>query len=166
MRLVYLSFICCSISVICAAQPDTANQAATELFRRITQSIHQYRLDTSAAPDDKLTHKITELRDLKGGFNINEAISFKIAEDREKNELPKADLDKLAAFFNSGKGKLWLDNAITWIYRRNFTYREIRQMVRFYKTSSGQKMAREFPTLMLQSLRAAELIKEMYIQQK
>jgi hypothetical protein len=34
--------------------------------------------------------------------------------------------------------------------------------VKFYKTNAGQKMATDFPVIMLQSLKAAEMIKEGY----
>ena len=149
------------------SQSDTtAHNAAPDIFNRITKSIKEFRLDTTAAPDDKITRKITELRKLRGGFNINEAIDFKLEEDRQKNEVSKAALDSLSHFFKSGNGKKWLDNAVTWIYRRHFTYSELQELVRFYRTPAGQKMATDFPVIMLQSLQAAELIRGVYTQQQ
>lgn len=141
------------------AQTDTTGQ---DIFKRIINQMQSYRLDTSAVPDDKITRTIRELRELRGGFNIQEAIAFKLAEDRQNGEVPKAALDQFATFIQQGDGKRWLDNAVMWIYRRHFTYKELRQLVKFYRTSAGQKMATDFPILMLQSLRAAEMIKEVY----
>jgi len=107
-----------------------------------------------------------QLRNLRGGFKINEAIDFKIEEDRQKNETSKTEMDKLSDFFKSGNGKRWLDNAVIWIYRSYFTYKELKQLVKFYKTSAGQKMATNFPIIMMQSLKAAEMIKDSYTEQQ
>ncbi|HYF29511.1 MAG TPA: DUF2059 domain-containing protein [Chitinophagaceae bacterium] len=166
-RSVKLMLIFCFVTAIGYAQTDTAtNTAAADIFKRITSAIKDFKPDTTAPPDDKITKKIIELRNLKGGFNINEAIDFKIAEDRQKGELPSAELDKLSTFFKTGNGRKWLDNAVVWIYRRHFTYDELKQLVKFYKTSAGQKMAAEFPVIMMQSLAAAEMIKDQYAQQQ
>ncbi len=145
------------------AQTDTAKKNSTPaIFDRIAKSITDFQLDTTAAPDDKITRKIIELRNLRGGFNINEVIDFKIEEDRQKNEVPKAELEKVAMFFKSGNGKKWLNNAMIWIYRNHFTYSELKKLVKFYKTPVGQKMATELPLIMVKSLRAGEMIKELY----
>ena len=149
-----------------ATNTYSQNETTSDIFERISKGVKEFKLDTTAAPDDKMTRKIIELRNLRGGFNINEAIDFKIEEDRQKNEVPKEELDKLSTFFKSGNGKRWLDNAVIRIYRNNFTYRELKQLVKFYKTSAGQKIATNFPVIMMQSLRAAEMIKELYVQQK
>ncbi len=131
---------------------------APSIFDRITAEMKEFRPDTSAVPDDKITRRIMELRALRGGFNIDEAIQFKLAEEAAKGEVPKDQMDKLTKEFTTGHGKQLLDNAVTWIYRRAFTYKELKHLVRFYKTPAGQKMAADFPIIMLQSLAAAELI--------
>ncbi len=149
------------------SQNDTATSyAASEIFEKISKSVKEFKPDTTSPPDDKITRKIIELRKSRGVFNINEAVDFKIEEDRQKNEVPKADLEKLAIFFRSGDGKKWLDNAVIWIYRQNFSYKELNRLVKFYRTSAGQKIATNFPFIMMQSLRAAEIIKELYTGQK
>lgn len=145
------------------AQDNGAQKSGAAVFERITKAAASYKLNTSTPPDDKITKKIIELRNLRGGFNINEAIAFKIEEDRQKKEMPEAELKKLADFFTSGQGKTSLDNAVTWIYRDNFNYKELKQVVKFYKTSAGQKMSDNFPVIMLQSLAAAEQIKAEFI---
>ena len=95
-------------------------------------------------------------------FDANNTKEFKIEEDRQKNEVPKAELDKVSMFLKSGNGKRWLDNAMIWIYRNHFTYSELKKLVKFYKTSAGQKMATELPLIMVKSLKAGEMIKEFY----
>ena len=132
------------------------------VFEKITQSLKEFKLDTTTPPDDKLTRKIVELKSLKGIFNINEAIEFKIAEDRQKKEITSEDLNKLEAFFKSASGQRMLNNSTIWIYRNHFNYKEIKQILKFYKTSAGQKMAADFPVIMLKSFMAAEMIKSMY----
>ncbi|WP_462248759.1 DUF2059 domain-containing protein [Ferruginibacter sp.] len=164
-RLTCITTLFCLLTFTGYSQADTvANKMASGIYQRIEKNMKEFQLDTTAAPDDKTTKKIIELRNLRGGFNINEAIDFKIQEDRQKNEIPTAELDKVSIFFKSGDGKKWLDNAMVWIYRRQFTYGELKQLVKFYKTSAGQKMATNFPVVMMQSLRAAEMIKEIYTQ--
>src|SRR6266498_4311332 len=81
----------------------------SSVFERIKKAVTEYKIDTSDAPKDKITEKIIELRRLKGGFNINEAIGFKIRKDLEKNASAKETLLKLGESFNNGQGKKWLD---------------------------------------------------------
>ena len=135
----------------------------SSVFERIKKAVTEYKIDTSDAPKDKITEKIIELRRLKGGFNINEAIEFKIREDLEKNESSKETLLKLSESFNNGQGKKWLDNAVIRIYREEFSYKELKQLIKFYKTPAGRKMANDFPLIMLKSLAAAEIIQQVLI---
>lgn len=157
-RLVTLVFLCTSFFAI--SQNDLSE------FKRIEQKMQSFKVDTSAVPEDKLTQEIRELRNLKGGFNINGAMQYKIAEERAKKEIPTQELDQLEAFYTSGNGKKWLDNAIIWIYRNQFTYSEIKALQKFYKSSAGVKMAENFPVIMIQSLKAAEVITEQFKKQK
>lgn len=148
------------------AQSDSSFKGSTvSVFGKISEEVKNFKLDTSSVPNDRITRKIQELRKLRGGFNINEAIDYKLEEDRQKNEVSKAEMDKFSVFFKYGDGKKWLDNSMIWIYREHFTYRELKKLVKFYKTSAGQKMATDFPVIMLKSLAAAEAIKGMYQQQ-
>ncbi|HYC29552.1 MAG TPA: DUF2059 domain-containing protein, partial [Chitinophagaceae bacterium] len=137
---------------------SSAKKAIAPIFTRIVSEIQTYVPDTSAAPDDKITRKIIEIRQLRGGFNINEAIEFKLEEDRQKGDLSPEQFNKLSAFFSSGNGKKWLDNAVIWIYRKHFTYSELKQMAKFYRTPAGKKMGSELPVIILQSLKASEMI--------
>ncbi len=131
----------------------------TEMFRRLTEEAKNYKPDTSAAPDDKITRKIIELRSLKGGFNINEAMDFKFQEEMQKSGADEK-WAKLSESFNHGKGKQWLDNAVIRIYREEFSYKELKQLVKFYKTPAGRKIAKDFPIIMVKSLVASAMIQQ------
>ena len=136
------------------------------IFNRISETMETFKIDTSAVPKDKLSDKIRELRTLKGSFNINEAMEYKIAEAKSKNELSEADYEKLEMFLTEGNGKKWLDNSIIWIYRNHFTYYEVKELIKFYKTSAGKKMATDFPIIMIQSVKSAETIMERFKENK
>ena len=140
-----------------AAQVDTAD---TNIFAKITSEVQAYKIDTTSAPDDKKTRKILELRRLRGGFNINEAIAFKQGEDDSKKEIPEATRTLLKNEFANGAARRQLDNAVVWIYRQHFSYKELKQFVRFYRKPAAQKLATDFPVIMLKSLMAAEMIRE------
>jgi len=146
-------------SMNCFAQKSSA-------FDRITNSVKDYKIDTSAAPNDKITQKIIELRNLRGGFNINEAIEFKIQEEMAKPDANKKELTALKESFTSGIGKKWLDNAMIWIYRNSFSYKELKQLVKFYKTPAGQKLATDFPIIIFKGLAAGEIIQKTIVQNK
>lgn len=140
----------------------TANSQSkgASVFERIGSEMQHFVPDTTSVPEDKLTREIRKLREVKGGFNISEAILFKIGEDLSKSDITAEEAAKLEKFFSSGNGKTWLENAVIRIYREKFTYSEVRSMVRFYKSKAGQKMADESPVIMLKSLKAAESIVE------
>jgi hypothetical protein len=133
---------------------------AQNIFERLTTEIKEYTIDTSNVPDDKITAVIRKLRSAKGGFNINEAIDYKIQEEVQKNPAAKDSMMKIAGSFKNGDPGRWLDNAVIWIYRKEFSYKELKQILKFYKTPAGQKMAKDFPVIMLKSLRASEIILE------
>lgn len=150
--------------IFCLSNSALFAQTPLGVFDRIMKETKDFKFDTSAVPNDKISRKIAELRKLRGGFNINEAIEFKLAEERQKNEVPKAELDQLESFFKYGDGKRWLNNATSWIYRKHFSYSEIKQLVKFYKTPAGRKMAADFPIIMMQTLAAGEGVKALFEQ--
>ena len=161
------TYIFCFLTTVVFSQSDTTTtKATTDIFDRIAKSVKEFQLDTTAAPDDKITRKIIELRNLKGGFNINEAIEYKLQEDKQKGEITEIEVTKFSAFITKGYGKKWLDNAVIAIYRQHFTFKELKQLVKFYKTPAGQKMSTQFPVIMMQSLMAGERIKDVYTKQK
>lgn len=135
-------------------------QSTHGIFEELAAEMRNFNLDTTAPPQDAHTRQINELRSLRGAFNINEALAYKLQEARAKNELPQDELQRAEAFFTTGNGKKWLDNAVVWIYRKEFTAAEIQDLVAFYKTAAGRKMASRFPVIMAKSSMAAEVIQK------
>ena len=142
----------------CLSQSDTTT--STSVFKRIAGEMANFKVDTTEPPNDKTTSKIIELLKIGGAFNITEAIEFKIAEDRSKNEITEEKKRELERFFAEGDGHKKLQNSIVWIYRNHFSYTELKSLVRFYKSSAGRKLTSQFPIIMLKSLTAAQQIKE------
>ena len=160
MKIIATFLVCIFLITYSSAQTDTTQ--SNEMMEKVIQGMKEFRADTSTPPDDKLTRAIKELRAAKGGFNIQTAVEIKIAEERQKGEMPKEQIDKLADFLQKGNGKRWLENSSIWIYRDHFNYDEIRSLTKFYKTSAGQKYAREFPLVVLEGLAAGEMIKKFF----
>jgi len=133
-----------------------------DIFKKIAAASKDYIPDTSAVPDDRLTRKIIEFKNLRGGFNINEAILFKFQEEEAKamDSASKAGIQSMSKAFFMGNGQRWLDNAIIHIYRSEFTYREMKQLVRFYRTAAGQKLASQLPFVIVRSVLAAEAVQK------
>lgn len=132
--------------------------AGKNIFERISTAMTGFNADTSIPPDDRLTRKIILLRNLRGGFNINEVMEFKLAEERQKGEKPAAELERMERFFSTGNGKRWLDHAAIWVYRNHYNYRDIKRMIRFYRSPAGRKTADTLPVIIVQLLAAAENI--------
>ena len=130
----------------------------SKVFERITSELSNYKVDTTAVPEDKLTRKIRKLREIKGSFNINEAILFKIGEEKEKGEMTLAEANALSTYLTSGKGAKLLDNAVVHIYRNMFTSKELNKIIKFYGSKVGTKFSQQFPILIVESLKAAETI--------
>lgn len=147
------------------AQQDTAANSSTNEIMRIVNDVKSYKPDTSDVPNDKLTRKIKEFRDRKGGFNINTVMDYKIQEDLGKNDLSKEKADKLKQEFTTGRARRLLDNAIIWLYRKTFTYKEMKQLVRFYNSKAGQKYSDFFLPMLLKSVVAAESIQKQIMQE-
>jgi hypothetical protein len=120
---IYAFYLFLIISNRTNAQTDSVRKS--EMIGKIMAGMKEFRPDTTTPPEDKLTIAIKELRSLKGGFNIQTAIEIKIAEERQKGELPKEQIDRLADYLQNGKGKVWLENASIWIYRAHFSYKDV-----------------------------------------
>ena len=162
----FLIVFCFVVYNSVAQNGTTTNEAAGSTFEKWSSEMKDYTVDTSSAPDDRITKKIIELRRVKGEFNINEVINIKLHEDLQKQNSPNNSLEQLSQFYQSGAGKRWLDNAVIWIYRKHFTYKELTSLVKFYKTSAGQKLTSTFPVILMQSSKAAEQINELFKQQQ
>ena len=148
------------------AQKDSViNSQSTNQIMKIVNDVKLYKPDTSNVPDDKLTRKIKEFRDRKGGFNINTVMDYKIQEDLGKNDLSKENAQKLKQEFTTGRARRLLDNAIIWLYRKEFTYKQMKKLTRFYNSKAGQKYSEFFMPMLLKSVVAAETIQKQTMQE-
>lgn len=139
-----------------------SQDSSKEIFQSISTELKQFTVDTSDVPQDELTEEIRRMREAKGGFNINNAILFKIAEDRNNGKISAEEADKTERFFTTGDGKKWLENAVIRIYRNHFSLEEVKEITKFYQSAAGKKMAESSPIIMAESLKSAEKIIEKY----
>lgn len=156
------AFFVLYLPVATAQQDSTDTAKFRSVFSRLEKEMKSFSPDTSNVPKDRITSMIIEIRQLKGVFNINEAIEYKLQESKQKKEISDTEYEAASAFFAQGRGRQLLDNAVVWIYRKQFTSAELKELLRFYKTSAGKKMAEHFPLILLQSAAAAEMIKGVY----
>jgi len=133
----------------------TIQATSQTVFERITTEMGTYKINTATPPADKTTKLINELRNARGGFNINEAMEYKLQEDRQKKDINEKQFEYLDSFFRSGTGTVLLNNAVTWIYRNYFTRKDLKQLIHFYRTNAGEKYSKIFPVILLQSAKAA-----------
>lgn len=142
------------------------SQADSSVFKTLSEAAAKFRPDFSNPPNDKMTRKINELRNLRGGFNINGAIAFKLGEEKNEHKISEEQWKALSAYFSKGEGASKINNAVVWIYRDHFTYKELKKLVKFYKTTAGRKMNEEFPLIMLKCVLLMETIREELNQTK
>lgn len=164
-KIFYLFALLFTIQEVKAQKDSVVNSESTNEIMKIVNDVKSYKPDTSNIPDDKLTRKIKEFRDRKGGFNINTVMDYKIQEDLGKNELSKENGKKLKKEFTTGNARRLLDNAIIWLYRNTFTYKEMKQLTKFYNTKAGQKYSAFFMPMLLKSVVAAETIQKQIMQE-
>ena len=153
-----LFLLCLLSTTITGFTQKDSTQKFPLAFEKMLMELKTFVPDTSNVPDDKLTREIKKFRQLRESFSINEVVDYKIQDDKNKKETSAGKADTLLQQFTNGDAKRRLSNAITWIYREHFTYKEMKQMVKFSKTSAGKKMAQEFPTIILQSLASVQSI--------
>jgi hypothetical protein len=145
---------CIFISFLSIAQNESTLAKLKEIMEKAGSMP-----DTSAVPNDKLTAEIKALRKERKTINTNDVIKIKIAEERKKDKkLPAEFYDRLLNTFTNGTAINWVDNSIIRLYRQYFTEREIKELIKFYKTSAGKKWASNFPLIMIESVGNAETI--------
>lgn len=103
------------------------------------------------------------MRKYRGKFNIEALVDYKLRQDAKSHKLSEAEYNNVYDFFKNGDGKRWLDNAVIWVYRKHFTYKELKILTRFYKTSAGQKWSAEFSIVVIQNVLAAEQVGKIYM---
>jgi len=116
------------------------------------------KLDTLDAPNDAFTQKIRELRKVKGGLTIESIVQLKVMEEKQKDtsRAKREFYDKLLKEATEGRTAKLMENCMINMYRRTFTEGEVDELVKFYKSSAGQKMDKEFLVLLVESAKGAE----------
>ena len=139
----------------------TYSQADSNFLKQLKalDTANILKLDTSSVPNDPLTRKIKLLRSKKHGISIETIIQIKIMEERQKDmSHPKQFYDDLLAEVTKGRTSKLIENCIINLYRRSFSINEIDELIKFYKTSAGKKMDKEFILLMVQSIKDTEYL--------
>ena len=145
------------LSVLICLQ--SSSQIDSTLINRIKalDTANILKADTVAVPNDSFTKKIKTLRSEQKGLTLETIIRLKIAEEQQKDTThSKEYYNKLLEEVTTGKTGKLLENSVINIYRRSFTESEVDELVRFYKTSAGQKMNTEYLLLLVQSVKDAE----------
>jgi hypothetical protein len=119
------------------------------------------KVDTSAPPNNRLTTQVRLLRDERGWFNIGAMIRLSIEGQRANDTThSKEYYDRLLEDCEHGNAHRLIDNIFVNLYRQCFTEAEINQLVGFYKTSAGKKIATDFIVLTITGANAAnEVVK-------
>lgn len=165
-KFLFITLLGCLLCVNVHAQNHVTQKENVPAFmQRVTKEISEFKIDTTTVPNDKITRKIEELRKYRGNFNVNTLVDFMLQQEKNSHKIPEASYNKAYNFFKNGDGARWLHNAVIWIYRKHFTYKELKAMTRFYKSSAGQKWASEFPIVAIQNFLAAQQIGKVYKKQ-
>ena len=152
-----MKFVAFSLAIFICGQ--CYSQIDSTLINRIKalDTANILRSDTLAVPNDSFTGKIKELRREQKGLTLEAIIRLKIAEEQQKDTMrSKEYYNKLLEEITTGKTGKLLENSVINIYRRSFTESEVDELIRFYKTSAGQKMNTEYLLLLVQSVKDAE----------
>ena len=115
------------------------------------------KADTASVPNDSLTQKIKQLLGQKKGVSVSAILKFKIMEEQPKDTAHSKEFyKKLTEDITTGKTSKLLENSMINIYRRTFTENEIDDLIKFFQTSAGKKMDKEFLLLLVQSVKVGE----------
>jgi hypothetical protein len=135
------------------------SQIDTSFFTKIKSldSANILRIDTAAVPNDSFTKKIKQLRKEKQGLNLETVLELKLMEQQKSDTgHSKEFYDRLHAEITTGNTGRLIENSLVNLYRRLYTEQEIADLIKFYKTSAGKKMDKEYILLMVESIKDAE----------
>jgi hypothetical protein len=122
------------------------------------------KTDTAAVPNDPFTQKIKQLLAEKRGISVAAILKFKIMEEQQKDTVHSKEFyKKLTEDITTGKTSQLLENSLVNIYRRTFTENEIDELIKFFQTSAGKKMDKEFLLLLVQSVKDGEQLLKLAV---
>lgn len=122
------------------------------------------KTDTVTVPNDALTQKIKQLLGEKNGLSVGTILKIKIMEEQQKDTVHSKEFyRKLTEDITTGKTSKLLENSLINIYRRTFTENEVDELIKFYQTSAGKKMDKEFLLLLVQSVKDGEQLLKLAV---
>lgn len=107
-------------------------------------------IDTTAAPNDDLTKEIKKLLTIMNGMSTAVVVMKEAIESQRQNpasQVPEEFYNRFLAAIDNGQVGGMLENAIIKIYRQKFTREEVQEVIKFYETPVGKKMAAESASL-------------------
>ena len=122
------------------------------------------KADTVTVPNDAFTQKIKQLLSEKNGLSVKSILKIKIMEEQQKDTVHSKEFySKLTEDITTGKTSKLLENSLINIYRRTFTENEIDELIKFFQTSAGKKMDKEFLLLLVQSVKDGEQLLKLAV---
>ena len=122
------------------------------------------KADTVTVPNDAFTQKIKQLLGEKNGLSVKAILKIKIMEEQQKDTIHSKEFyRKLTEDITTGKTSMLLENSLINIYRRTFTENEIDELIKFFQTSAGKKMDKEFLLLLVQSVKDGEQLLKLAV---
>jgi hypothetical protein len=102
-------------------------------------------IDTIPAPNDDLTQEIKKLLQVTGAMNTATIVMKGAIESQRKmnTSLPDEFYTRMLQKVENGTVSGYIENSVVKIYRKKFTIDEIREVIKFYDSPIGKKMAAE-----------------------
>lgn len=109
-------------------------------FREDPALLAPVNFDTTAAPDDELTHNIVKLLDMTHAIKMGTEVAgnIPVAENGDANM--KAFYARFIEDMRTGTLRRWMERAYVREYRKRFTNDEVLELIRFYDTPVGRKL--------------------------
>jgi hypothetical protein len=102
-------------------------------------------IDTTAAPNDELTKEIKKLLVVTNALGASDLLMKGALESQRKNNtsLPDEFYARMLQGIEKGEIGHYLENVVIKIYRQKFTIEEVKEVIKFYDSPVGKKMAAE-----------------------
>jgi hypothetical protein len=102
-------------------------------------------IDTIPPPNDELTKEIKKLLQVTNGILASKTLmSGMLATQRKNNTtLPDEFYVRMLGAIENGQVTGYIENSVVKIYRTKFTVEEIKEVIKFYDSPVGKKMAAE-----------------------
>jgi uncharacterized protein len=118
-------------------------------------------IDTVAAPNDDLTIEIKKLLAITNSMNTATVVMKETINSQRKMKaapIPEEFYDRFIGAIDNGQVGRMLENVVIKIYRQKFNKDEVSQIIKFYETPVGKKLAAEMVPIASASRAAGEKI--------